>query len=79
MFWLVFYSLSMIGEEIKKTRIKLGYSQEDLASRAGVHRTYISLLERNKKSPTLDTLIKICKALEISASKIIARMERARK
>ena len=69
----------MIGEEIKKTRIKLGYSQEDLASRAGVHRTYISLLERNKKSPTLDTLIKICKALEIAASKIIARMERARK
>ena len=65
-------------EELKKARGKAGLSQEELASRAGVHRTYISLLERNKKSPTLDTLIKICKALEISASKIIARVERAK-
>jgi transcriptional regulator with XRE-family HTH domain len=68
----------MIGEELKKARGKAGLSQEELASRAGVHRTYISLLERNKKSPTLDTLIKICKALEVSASKIIARVERAK-
>lgn len=69
----------MIGEELKKARIKSGFSQEELASRAGVHRTYISLLERNKKSPTLDTLFKICSALGISASKVVAQVERAKK
>jgi transcriptional regulator with XRE-family HTH domain len=69
----------MIGDELKKARTKAGLSQEELASRADVHRTYISLLERNKKSPTLDTLFKICDALEVSVSKFIARLERAKK
>lgn len=50
-------------------------SQEQLAFGAGVHRTYISLLERDKKSPTLNVLIRICKALNISASELIARVE----
>ena len=52
-------------------------SQETLGFEAGVHRTYISLLERNMKSPTLNVLFRICKALGISASELIARVEKS--
>jgi transcriptional regulator with XRE-family HTH domain len=65
----------MLGEEIRKARLKAGLSQESLADKSGLHRTYISLLERNKKSPTLETLFHICKALGISAAGLIKKVE----
>jgi len=67
--------LSVFGAELRKLREKAGLSQEQLAESAGVHRTYVSLLERNKKSPTLDVLFRLCKALRVPASKVIARVE----
>jgi len=66
----------MLGKELKQVREASGMSQESLAFEAGVHRTYISLLERDKKSPTLNVLFRICKALEISAAELIARVEK---
>jgi len=69
----------MIGEELQAARKKAGMSQEELAERAGIHRTYVSLLERNRKSPTLDLLFRVCKALGVRASVLIARVERRRK
>ena len=66
----------MLGEEIRKARLKARLSQEALADKAGLHRTYISLLERNKKSPTLETLLRICRALGVSAAGIIKKIER---
>lgn len=57
-------------------RKKAGLSQEELAERAGIHRTYVSLLERNRKSPTLDVLFRVCRALRVRASVVIARVER---
>jgi len=65
----------MLGEELRKARKEAGITQEELAARAGLHYTYISHLERNKKSPTIDSLFRICKALGISASSLIARVE----
>lgn len=65
----------MLGEKLKKERLRIGLSQERLAEKAGVHRTYISFLERNVKSPTLDVLFRICKALRIKPSTIINRLE----
>jgi transcriptional regulator with XRE-family HTH domain len=50
----------MFGEELKKARKKAKLTQETLAGLANVHPTYISHLENNKKSPTLDTLFRIC-------------------
>ena len=66
----------MFGEELKKARKESGLTQEKLAARAGLHYTYISLLETNKKSPTLDSLFRICKALGISAASLIERVEK---
>ena len=65
----------MLGEEIRAARNRLGLSQETLAEKAGLHRTYISLLERNKKSPTVETLFHICKALGVSAAVLIRKVE----
>lgn len=50
-------------------------SQEQLAAKAGIHRTYISLLERDVKSPTVDVLLRICGALEMKASDILKRID----
>jgi len=67
---------SEIGDEIRKVRIAAGLSQEELAFRAKISRNYVSLLERNEKSPTVTVLFRICKALGTLASVLIARVER---
>jgi transcriptional regulator with XRE-family HTH domain len=65
----------VFGSQLRRLREKAGLSQEQLADRAGVHRTYVSLLERNKKSPTLDVFFRLCKALQIAPSRFLARLE----
>ena len=69
----------MLGAELRKAREAAGLSQEKLAFKAGVHRTYISMLERGKASPTLDTLFRICKVLRVRASDIVRKLEDARR
>lgn len=72
-------SLGMFGEQLRNARLKAELTQEDLAFKAGVDRTYISQLENDKKSPTLDMLFRLCDALDASASRIVARIEKERK
>ena len=50
---------------IKKYRKIKGFSQEKLASKSGLHRTYISAIERQKRSIALDNVQKIADALEV--------------
>ena len=69
----------MFGEFLKIAREKAGMTQEGLAFAAGLDRTYISRLERNKNSPTLNTLLLLGDALGVPASTLIARVERTRK
>lgn len=66
---------SAIGKSICKLRVDLGISQEELAERAGIHRTYVSQLERGIKSPTLVVLIKIAKALDTKPSRLLRLVE----
>ena len=54
-------------------------TQEQLSFRAGLSRPYISQLERDLKSPTVDTLFRICDALDVSAADIVRRVDAARK
>lgn len=60
--------LKDLGIVIRKRRIELGYSQEVLANKTGLHRTYISDIERGKRNLTFLNLIAIINALEISVS-----------
>jgi transcriptional regulator with XRE-family HTH domain len=69
----------MFGEVLQNARKKAGMTQEQLAFASGLDRTYVSRLERNKKSPTLNTLLQLGDALGVPASTLIARVERSRK
>jgi transcriptional regulator with XRE-family HTH domain len=53
------------GNKVAELRTKLGISQEELAYRCGVHRTYIGSIERGEKSATLNTIEKIANGLEV--------------
>lgn len=54
-----------LGRAIKTVRVQRGISQEELASLTGLSNGYISLLERDKRDPTMDTLAIMAKALDI--------------
>lgn len=63
----------MLGQELRRAREEAGLTQEELAQRAGLHRTYISILERDQKSPTVETLRTICAVLGLRVSVLLAR------
>lgn len=57
-----------IGERIHELRVNSGLSQEKLALRADITTTYLGLLERNLKNPTVKVIEQICNQLNISLS-----------
>jgi len=65
-----------IGGVLRAKREKLGISQEEVAERAGVDRTYVSILERGLKSPTVETLEKVCAALGTLPERVIEEARR---
>jgi len=69
----------MFGAELKKARETAGLSQEKLAFEAQIDRSYVSLLENDKKSPTLDVIFRISDAIGIQASELISRVEQSRR
>jgi transcriptional regulator with XRE-family HTH domain len=69
----------MLGAELRKAREKAELTQEELSFAAKIDRTYVSQLERDLKSPTLDVLFRTCDALGVAASELIARVEKSRK
>ncbi|MBV4418935.1 helix-turn-helix domain-containing protein [Clostridium tyrobutyricum] len=54
-----------IGEKIKEERIKKGLKQYELAEKAGISNTYLSDLEVGRTAPSIKTLDKLSKALEV--------------
>ena len=63
------------GHEIRKARESSGKSQESLAFEAEIHRTYISLIERGQKSPTLGVILRLARALNLKPSELVRRAE----
>ena len=59
------------GERIRYFRVLKRLSQEELALNAGINPTYIGHIERGLKCPTIDTLNKICIALNITLSQLL--------
>lgn len=60
-----------VGANLRRAREERGISQEELADRAGLHRTYISGVERGVRNPTVVVLEKIAKALKVKASTLL--------
>ena len=65
-----------LASVLKELRNRRRLSQEGLAFRADLHRTYISQLERCLKSPGLETLYKISTALELKLSTLLGMIEK---
>jgi len=59
------------GELIRKRRLEMNLSQESLAKKAGLHRTYIGMIERAEKNITLVNVEKIAKALDIEPYQLL--------
>jgi CheY-like chemotaxis protein len=61
---------TLLGMAIKTQRASLGISQEELAHRAGLHRTYVSDLERGARNPSIESIEKLAGALQVSVSNL---------
>jgi len=61
----------IFGAVLRDIRMKKGISQQDLALEAGLDRTYISLLERGLRQPTLTTLICLADAMGTDAASLV--------
>ena len=64
------------GQVLRKEREDAGITQEHLASECGLDRTYISLIERGQRNPTLKTVFVLSEALEVAPSTLIRKIER---
>lgn len=62
--------LEKFGRKVRDERLKQNLSQEELAAKAGVHRTYIGMIERGEKNITLTNIEKIAKALGLTISEL---------
>ncbi len=67
----------MLGRVLRTHRESAGLSQEEVAAKAGITREYVSHIENNRSSPTVDVLMRICKAIGVPASDVVAEIEEA--
>lgn len=66
---------TIVGNRIRMHRQKKNLSQEKLAEYSNLHHTYIGQLERGEKTPSIDTLYKIAKGLDIPLTALLADIE----
>lgn len=67
--------LRKLGDAIRTAREQQGISQEELAFRCGLHRTYVGSIERSERNVALENIVKIAKALEIDAWQLLKRAD----
>lgn len=65
----------IVGEVISDYRKKKGISQEVLSGLADIGRTHLSAIERGERKPTLETLYRICNALDVKMSDVVKEIE----
>ncbi|MBI4028539.1 MAG: helix-turn-helix transcriptional regulator [Verrucomicrobia bacterium] len=63
--------LVALGQNIRRHRDVKGFSQEVLAEKAGLDRTYISDIERGARNPGIKNVVRIARALGITAAKLL--------
>ena len=60
------------GETVRELRLAKGLSQEELAFKSGVHRTYLGGIERGERNPALRNIAAIAEALGVSLSELFS-------
>jgi transcriptional regulator with XRE-family HTH domain len=68
-----------VGLNVKRFRAERGLSQEELAFECGLHRSYVSGVERGVRNPTVVVLEKIAKALKVATSLLLEERGGSRK
>lgn len=63
---------TVLSSNMRKYRTEKELSQEDLAELCGLHRTYISDIERGERNISIDNIEKIAAALEVSVAKLLS-------
>jgi transcriptional regulator with XRE-family HTH domain len=66
----------IFGEVLRELRTEKGLSQEKLGELSNLDRTYVSLLERGLRQPSLSTIFSLAKALNVSPSSMISKVEK---
>ncbi len=61
-----------LGSKVQHLRHDQGLSQEELADRAGLHRTYVSGVERGVRNPTLTVIDRLARALGVTVAVLVA-------
>ena len=60
-----------LGKNLRRLRVERGLSQEDFAFEAGIHRTYVSDIERGVRNPTIAVVEKLAISLGVTASDLL--------
>jgi transcriptional regulator with XRE-family HTH domain len=66
---------SILGNTIRNLRVAYGISQEELAARADLHRTYIGGVERGERNVSLENIVKVARALKVSLARLLDGIE----
>lgn len=59
------------GKRVRELRLAMGLSQEELAFKVGVHRTYLGGVERGERNPSLKNIAAIARALDITLQELL--------
>lgn len=63
------------GQVLREERVKKGLTQEGLGFEAGIRRTYVSILELGQQQPSLTTIFKVAKALDLTSAELVGLVE----
>jgi transcriptional regulator with XRE-family HTH domain len=61
----------LFGKAVRRRRRELDFSQEEIAHRAGLHRTHVANIERGEHNPSLETIAQLAHALDISIAQLL--------
>ncbi len=64
-------SRQIVGKNVRKLRVERGFSQEQLAFETGLHRTYVSGVERGVRNPTLLVIDRLAKTLKVAPYELL--------
>jgi len=64
-----------LARNIRLCRLLRGLSQEQLAGRAGLDRSYVGAIERAERNPGIDTIAKLADALELSITELLGELD----
>ena len=62
-----------LGQAVRKAREELGFSQEELAEKCGLHRTYVGSVERGERNVSIVNIVKLARGLDVEGSELLGR------